>query len=78
VFFGGEARERCEELDLLKKALTAKGFCEAWRRTPKLLELGAETRNMTFLVCRIRGFARDRRIIRKRPGGPKPIGAPAP
>jgi adenylate cyclase len=56
VLFGGEARERAKKLDLLKKRLPQKVLRNV-RRTPKLLDLGAETRNMTFLVCRIRGFA---------------------
>src|SRR6266550_7397894 len=56
VLFGGEARERAKKLDLLKKRLPQKAL-RSVRRAPKLLDLAAETRNMTFLVCRIRGFA---------------------
>ena len=56
VRFGGEARERAKKLDLLKKRLPQKAL-RSVRHAPKLLDLSAETRNMTFLVCRIRGFA---------------------
>ena len=57
MLFGSEARERTKKLGLLKKRLPQKAL-RSVRRAPKLLDLGAETRNMTFLVCRIRGFAK--------------------
>ena len=54
--FGSEARERAKKLDLLKKRLPQKAL-RSVKRVPELLDLGAVSRDMTFLVCRIRGFA---------------------
>lgn len=56
LHFGGEARERAKKLDVLRRRLPPKTL-QRVKRDPRLQSLTAETRTMTFLVCRIRGFA---------------------
>ena len=55
MYFTAGARVRAEKLRLLKRQVSPAVLREL-RRHPQLMDLTAQTRTMTFLVCRIRGF----------------------